>query len=257
MSSGRVASRRHVAVAVAAQVVGQDPEAVRRGIGTMLQVPDGEVAGDPVDHHDVGTLADPLVVELRIPLLEVGFGHRRSLSSFDVAEGAQAVHHARLLLGVQGELRPGRRRTGAGAPRRGRYRGGPPLELARLEDLAGHAPGHVVGHGQRRGGSRMQRRDVDDRQLVARGARRARRARGEEHPRPAVVPARLVAARDERVGAAGSTSSPPSASTIETSGPSASYGPENASSRVHDLGDERPPVVRARELAQARGDLAA
>ena len=59
---GGVARRRRAAVAVPAQVVGEDPEAVgqRRH---ELQVPDGQVAGDAVHHHHVRAVADLLVVK--------------------------------------------------------------------------------------------------------------------------------------------------------------------------------------------------
>jgi hypothetical protein len=59
---GRVAGRRHVAVPVAPQVVGQDLEAVHQH-RCDLQVPDREVAGQPVDHHQVRALADALVMQ--------------------------------------------------------------------------------------------------------------------------------------------------------------------------------------------------
>ena len=59
---GAVAGRRRAAVAVPAQVVGQDAEAVGQR-GHELQVPDGEVAGDAVNHHHVRAVADLLVVE--------------------------------------------------------------------------------------------------------------------------------------------------------------------------------------------------
>src|SRR4051812_4541075 len=58
----RVAARRHVAVAVATQIVGKDSEVIPEERDD-LEVPDGEIAGQAVDHHEVRALADLLIVQ--------------------------------------------------------------------------------------------------------------------------------------------------------------------------------------------------
>src|SRR5215203_620071 len=57
-----VARGRRSAVAVPAQVVREDPEALGER-GHYAQMPHGEVAGDAVDHDQIRSLANLLVVD--------------------------------------------------------------------------------------------------------------------------------------------------------------------------------------------------
>src|SRR5581483_8642431 len=134
---GRVATRSHVAVSVSTEVVRERAEAVRDHRDD-LQVPDGEVSGEAMNHYEVGTLADLLVVEP----CAVAERHLRHLSSFvrltrripepGADSGSLPARRCRTRLPypvAQSTLRrPRRNAAAAGRARRGRT---PRLELGR------------------------------------------------------------------------------------------------------------------------------
>ena len=184
-------------------------------------------------------------------------GHLQSSirGSFHVAERAQSLHHRRLLLGLQLDAgRPpergsGRRRAGTLARRLA-------VQLSRLEDGSGiRRPAMSSGIGEpEAGGARSGAMSTIDSSATDARRRRMPGPAARKIPSQRWCPRgcsrRATIASEGRIDIV-----PPSASTIDRSGPSSSNGPANACSRVHSSCDQRPAALRVAKLQQRRRQL--
>ncbi len=230
MSSGDVAVGGRVAVAVAAQVVGEHAIAVGE-LGHDPQVPDGEVAREPVDHHQVGAFAELLVVQPQ-PARERRLRHQiltAALTRRTPGPCSRSITAA-CSSGASSTFSPGPAATGSAA-RRAAHR--PALQLAVGSNRpAGTLPAMSSGTGRPSWCSSSGATSTIE-SSSALAPRADARPLGDEDPLPAVVAVGLLAAGHDRVARAGSTSCRRRRARARGRARAVRYGPEKACSRVH------------------------